>query len=607
MRPVSRIIPAALVSVLSSILVTMAVGCVDSTRVVVDPETTWPADGASTPESAPPVTNPRFANGAVAADSAMASEAGVEIMKAGGNAVDAAIATALTLSVTRPYSCGLGGGGFMIVFDPASGESIALDFRETSPAGVGPDYYVSLPPTASGYDPSRFGGRAVAVPGQLPGMVAAHDRFGSLPLPRLVEPAVRAAREGFRVDANHLAAVDAVRRTRERHPDLRPTSRWVWNRLCGGGELEVGDLVRQPELAVFLERFGREGLAAWSGPDGAADLVAGVDRAYDGVLQPADLRDYRVAWRPPLIVRDAFDGHDAILMPPPSSGGIAIAQVLSMMRHRLPSAGDPLPGSAAYSQLLTESMRHAFADRARHLADADFVEVPVDALLDPAAIEIAADRIDFDAAMSIDSCGVIDSRGTADLLRDAGTSHFSVIDAEGMTVACTQTINGSFGSLLAVPRLGIVLNNEMNDFTTIPGAANLFGLRQSDRNLPEPGKRPLSSMSPTILVKDGRTTMTAGASGGPRIITGTLQVLLEVLHGNRSAVGAVDAPRLHHQWNPDALRLEAGLLELRPELEAKGHAIEEIGAVGVVQAIVVHENGLEPASDPRKGGRPAGW
>ncbi|MHC4245884.1 MAG: gamma-glutamyltransferase [Planctomycetota bacterium] len=604
MRLVFRITPAVLGPLLVSLIMSANAGCVDSTKVAVDPN----ADAAPLPEPSPPTPPPlRFANGAVAADSALASEAGVEILKAGGNAVDAAIATALTLSVTRPYSCGLGGGGFMLVFDPATGESIALDFRETSPAGVGPDYYVSLPPTASGYDPSRFGGRAVAVPGQLPGMVAAHDRFGSLPLARLVEPAVRAARDGFRVDANHLAAVDAVRRTRTRHPDLRPTSRWVWNRLCGSGDLETGDVIRQPELAVFLERFGREGLAAWSGPDGAADLVAGVDRAYDGVLQPADLRDYRVAWRTPLIIRDAFDGCDAILMPPPSSGGIAIAQVLSMMRHRLPSAGAPMPGSARYSHLLTESMRHAFADRARHLADADFVDVPVDALLDAAAIEAAADRIDLDAIMPAEACGVIESRGTADLLRDTGTSHFSIIDADGMTVACTQTINGSFGSLLAVPRLGIVLNNEMNDFTTIPGEANLFGLRQSDRNLPEPGKRPLSSMSPTILVKDGRTSMTAGASGGPRIITGTLQVVLEVLHGRRSAADAVNASRLHHQWNPDTLRLEDGIVELRPELEAVGHTVEKTGAVGVVQAIVVHEDGLEPASDPRKGGRSAGW
>ncbi len=548
----------------------------------------------------------RYANGAVAADSKPASEAGVEILKAGGNAVDAAIATALTLSVTRPYSCGIGGGGFMIIFVEETGESRALDYRETCPMRVGPDFYAKLPATASGYDPSLYGGRAVGIPGQLPGMIAAHEAFGTLPLETLVAPAVRAARDGFAVDANYLGAVEKVRSLRKAHPDLRPTCRWVWDNLCRRGVIELGDVIRQPELAEYLERFGREGIAAWSGPDGIAALLTGVDRAFDGVLLPGDIDDYEVVWRDPLVVEEIFDDYDALLMPPPSSGGIAIAQVLAMMEHRLPSAGDPLPGTPAYSHLMTEAMRHAFADRARHLADADFVDVPVDRLLDRAMIERAADRIDFDDVLESDSCGVIEG-DSPDVLRDEGTSHFSVIDSNGMTVACTQTINGTFGSMLAVPEIGVILNNEMNDFTTIPGESNLFGLKQSDRNLPEPGKRPLSSMSPTILLQNGRTSVTAGASGGPRIITGTLQVLLAVIHGEETARAAVEASRLHHQWKPDILRLEAGLLGLRPELEATGHVVEETGGVGVVQAIVVHENGLEPASDPRKGGAAAGW
>lgn len=567
---------------------------------------TQASDATSEPGSLDGDLRTRYANGAVAADSKPASEAGVEILKAGGNAVDAAIATALTLSVTRPYSCGIGGGGFMIIFVEETGESRALDYRETCPMRVGPDFYAKLPATASGYDPSLYGGRAVGIPGQLPGMIAAHEAFGTLPLETLVAPAVRAARDGFAVDANYLGAVEKVRSIRKAHPDLRPTCRWVWDNLCRRGVIEVGDVIRQPELAEYLERFGREGIAAWSGSDGIAALLTGVDRAFDGVLRPDDIQDYEVVWRDPLVVEEIFDDYDAILMPPPSSGGIAIAQVLGMMEHRLPSAGDPLPGTPAYSHLITESMRHAFADRARHLADADFVDVPVDRLLDRASIERAADRIDFDDVLESDSCGVIEG-DSPDALRDEGTSHFSVIDSNGMTVACTQTINGTFGSMLAVPEIGVILNNEMNDFTTIPGESNLFGLKQSDRNLPEPGKRPLSSMSPTILLQDGRTSVTAGASGGPRIITGTLQVLLAVIHGEKTAREAVEASRLHHQWKPDILRLEAGLLELRPELEATGHAVEETGGVGVVQAIVVHEDGLEPASDPRKGGAAAGW
>jgi len=550
------------------------------------------------------LVSPRFLNGAVAADSAVASDAGVEILKAGGNAVDAAIATAFTLCVTRPYSCGLGGGGFMIVFDPATGEATALDFRETCPAGIGPDTYVDLPPTASGYDPSMYGGLAVAVPGEVPGLVAAHERWGSLPLATLVAPAVRAARDGFAVDADHLRAVERVRQRREQHPDLRPASNWVWANLCGSGELQVGDVLTQPELAAFLERLGEGGPAVWNE---AADLIAGVDRAYDGRLLPADVRTYEVAWRRPIVHADAFHGVDAILMPPPSSGGIAIAQVLTMVDGREEAFGDPLPGAPAHAELLVGALRHAFADRARHLADPAFAEVPMDDLLDPARIRAAADRIRAGEPVPHGDCGTLPVAGDGEPMDDAGTSHFSVIDGEGLTVACTHTINGYFGSFVAVPEIGVVLNNEMNDFTTVPGETNMFGLAQSRRNLPEPGKRPLSSMSPTIIVEDGRTRMTAGASGGPRIITGTIQVLLHVLDGGDDATTAVRRPRLHDQWIPEIVRVEPGFTDAIARLQEIGRDVEETDGVGVVQAIVVHPDGYEPASDPRKGGEPAGW
>ncbi|MFB0985008.1 MAG: gamma-glutamyltransferase, partial [Phycisphaerales bacterium] len=274
---------------------------------------------AAVADAPAPEVRIRHANGAVATDSKPASEAGVEILKAGGNAVDAAIATALTLSVTRPYSCGLGGGGFMLIFVEETGESRALDFRETCPTRVGPEFYVNLPPSASGYDPSLYGGRAVAIPGQLPGMIAAHDAFGTLPLEVIVAPAVRAARAGFAVDANYLSAVEKVRSLRKSHPDLRPTSRWIWDRLCQRGVIEVGDIIRQPELAEYLERFGREGIEAWSGPEGIAALLTGVDRAFDGVLRPRDIQDYKVVWREPLVVKNVFEDYDALLMPPPVS------------------------------------------------------------------------------------------------------------------------------------------------------------------------------------------------------------------------------------------------------------------------------------------------
>ena len=569
-------------------------------------------DGAPPPavtaaeETTPSPTGLRFQRGAVASDSPVASRAGVEIMRAGGNAVDAAIATSFALAVTRPYSTGLGGGGFMLVFDPSTGESTALDFRETCPRGVDPDFYVEQIPTASGYDPSMYGGRAVAVPGQVPGLMAAHERWGSLPLPTILGPAIRAASEGFPVDADHLRAVDRVRAIRAAHPDLRPTSAWVWTNLCGSGEIEVGDVLVQPALASYLERLGREGIAAWSGEKGVAPLVAGVDRAFDGVLTADDLRDYTVAWRRPLVVEDVHDGIDAIVMPPPSSGGIALAQVLRMVDRRRASFGDPVPGDPSYAELLVGAFRHAFADRARYLADPGFADVPIEDLLDLAAIDAAAERLVPGAIVPHDECGVLpprdgQGRGTT------GTSHFSVVDETGLTVACTETINGYFGSLVAIPDIGVVLNNEMNDFTTNPGESNMFGLAQSMDNLPEPGKRPLSSMSPTIIVRDGRTLMTAGASGGPRIITGTIQVILEVLHGGRGAAEAIEAGRVHHQWSPEVARIEPGRERTADHLRTVGHEVESTRSVGVVQAIVIHEDGMEPASDPRKGGSPAGW
>jgi gamma-glutamyltranspeptidase/glutathione hydrolase len=277
-------------------------------------------------------------------------------------------------------------------------------------------------------------------------------------------------------------------------------------------------------------------------------------------------------------------------------------QALSMLDSRLEDAGNPPMDSPAFSHLLTEALKHGFADRAQYLADPDFAPVPMDELTSKARIDAIAKSIDLQHTKPTNTYGVVGPPPD-----DSGTSHYSVIDSEGMTVAATETINGTFGSMVAVPELGFILNNEMDDFTTIRGEANLFGLRQSDWNVPEPGKRPLSSMSPTILLKDGKTAATAGASGGPRIITGTLQVLLRIIYEGRTPVDAIAAPRLHHQWLPENLLLEKGALIMQPSLEAFGHTVKETGGVGVVQAIRVHDGEYEPAADPRKGGRAAGY
>ena len=551
----------------------------------------------------------RHPNGAVAADSGVASDAGVEILRKGGNAVDAAVATGFTLAVVRPFSCGLGGGGFMLIHDPAAnegqGKAWALDYRETAPAAVGPSYYEDLTKPASGYRSSLYGGHASGVPGEVPGLLAAHARWGVLDLKTVMAPAIRAAQDGFEIDARYRSAIQRVASIRTNHPDLRPATNWLWTHLCGKGDLQTGDTLQQPELAAFLTRISQEGITAWNGDvdtNSAAPLIAGVARAFDGALTATDIREYTPRWRTPLIAEGIFAGYDAILMPPPSSGGVVILQSLTMLNQRLEDAGNPKMDSPAFTHLLTETLKHGFADRARYLADPDFAPVPIELLVDPERISTTAHSIDLNTTQPQEAYGVIGPPPD-----DSGTSHYSVIDSTGMTVAATETINGTFGSMVAVPELGIVLNNEMDDFTTVRGKANLFGLRQSDWNVPEPGKRPLSSMSPTILLKDGKTAITAGASGGPRIITGTLQVILRMMYENLSPVDAVAAPRIHHQWMPHTLLLESDALSLKPSLEAFGHEVQSTVGVGVVQTIRVHKNAYEPASDSRKGGRAAGY
>ncbi len=571
-------------------------------------ETTSPADAASEASTGSlptsKATGTTYRRGAVAADSTVASDAGVEMLKLGGNAVDAAVATGFTLCVSRPYSCGLGGGGFLLVFDPKTGERHCLDFRECAPKATHPDYFVEVPETASGYDPSLYGGRAVGVPGQIPGLLEVHDRFGTLPLATVLEPAIRAARTGVSIDAHYLGMIDGLARLRRRHPDLRPASNWIWKTLCLHGDASIGDLVVQDALGDYLARIADQGIDAWYG---VADLVAGVDRAWDGDLTAEELRSYRPKWRDPLFVSGVYDDVDAILMPPPSSGGIALAQIMTLVDQSSAAFGDPTPDDAAYGELLVAAFRHAFADRARHLADPDFAPIPVADLLDARRLEEVAASIQPGEVVPAQNCGILPGGLRTSPPDDRGTSHFSVIDARGMTVACTQTINGAFGSLVAVPEIGVVLNNEMNDFTTIPGSANLFGLTQSDRNAPEPGKRPLSSMSPTILVRDGRTVATAGASGGPRIITGVAQVLLRYLAASEDPWPAIAAPRVHHQWSPSTLRYEDGAEPWNPRFEQLEFDLVEIPSVGVVQAIFVDGEGLKPASDPRKGGTASGW
>ena len=541
-----------------------------------------------------------FTQWAVACDHVLASRAGEQMLAAGGNAVDAAVAASFCLSVVRPFSCGIGGGGFMVISLPPSasdpeGRAIALDYRETCPTGVGPDYDGDLPDGAS-----RFGPKSCGVPGTVAGLLYALDNFGTLDRATVMAPAIKAAREGFTADASHIAAVESMGETWEDHPELQPNLALAWYRFARQGRVAEGDQILNEPQAQALELIARDGAEAfYPGPIAEAIMDVMVDGK--GPMTMDDLAGYTVRERPALV---GDVGPWRILsMPPPSSGGVATQQVFGLLERLGGLDGNQDQDSPQWRHLLIESFKHAFADRAHWLADDTFAPVPVARLTSPAYLDSLAQRVDTDRTQAPEAYGT-----APQLPHDSGTSHISVLDANGMAVGCSETINLYWGSCVEVPGFGFMLNDEMDDFTTGSGA-NAFGLVQSDRNRPEPGKRPLSSMSPTIVLENDRVVAIAGASGGPRIISGTLQVLLSALVYGDDAGQAVARPRMHHQWQPDEVRVETGWTDNNTldGLRARGHTLVSYKtSVGVVQAIVVKDGSITAASDPRKGGQPAG-
>lgn len=552
----------------------------------------------------------RFTRHAVAADHALASAAGHEILAIGGNAVDAAVATSFALAVVRSASCGIGGGGFMLIHLPGNDRTparqIALDYRERAPGAVRADHYARLDDPLA----SRYGVHAVGVPGTVAGLLHALKRWGSLPREIVMAPAIRLAREGWDADAFDAQTARDLERQFESSPGLLEGASFIRSTLLAGGTIRAGDRLRNPQLAGTLEHIADTGADAFYAGAIAESMVEYVSTR-GGPLTRDDLAAYAPTERIPL--RGTFGDVDIVTMPPPSSGGIVLLEVLGLLERRgrgsrPPAAGTGTPEYRTLSaHRMVEALKHAFADRATFLADPDFVEVPVASMLAPGRLDDLARRIEDATTHAAGSYGP----GAAPL-DDHGTSHFCVIDSGGMAVACTETINLPFGALIAVPALGFPLNNQMDDFATRPGEPNAFGLIQSDRNAPAPGKRPLSSMSPTIVLKNGEVVAIVGASGGPRIITGTLQVLLRVLVDRMGASDAVEAPRLHHQWLPDQVEFDARWsdADVRAGLSARGHALHDRDDVGHVQCITVHMRGgeriLEAACDSRKGGRPAG-
>ena len=525
------------------------------------------------------------ANGLVVSDSPLATKAGMEMLERGGNAIDAAIATAYALGVVDQASSGIGGGGFMVIYETKDRRAHALDFRETAPEGTRKELYTKDGKPAPSL--SLTGGLAVAVPGEVAGLAQAHRRFGSMPMQVLMAPAIRLAANGFPLDATLRYAIDRQQGAIRKFSDLGRIY------MPNDEVPEEGELIRQPELGETLKAIASQGPDAFY-QGWIADAIVETVKREGGVLTNEDLKSYRPVWREPLIGN--YRQRTVISMPPPSSGGVAILQMLKVLESYQLSA---LPhNSATYLHLITETMKHAFADRAQYLGDPDFVKAPVSVLTSKDYGRWIRGRISAAKTHPTRYYGLVNFKPEL-----GGTTHFSVMDRFGNAVACTVSVNTRFGSKLLVPSTGIVLNNEMDDFA-IHSSGNVYGLVGNEANSLQSRKRPLSSMSPTIILQGERPEVVVGGAGGPRIISATLQTILNVLDYRMPVAKALEAPRVHHQWLPDQLNLEREIpIETKRSLERRGHAVRERGALGVVQAITAGQDGIKGAADPRKAER----
>lgn len=528
--------------------------------------------------------------GMVVAQEPIAADVGVEVLKHGGNAVDAAIAVGFALSATYPFAGNLGGGGFMLI-RLADGRTTFIDFREKAPAAASRDMYLDA--TGKPTRESIEGWRSSGVPGTVRGFELAHQKYGSLKWKDLVAPAAELAKNGFTVS---YALSESLKAKRQLAGD--PNSKRIF--LNGGNLYQLGDTFQQPELAATLERVGTQGAKDFYEGE-TAHLLADAMAKHGGLITLDDLKNYQAVERQPLTGN--YRNYTVITAPPPSSGGIGLLQMLGMLDGSgYETSG---AGSAASIHYVAEAMRRFFADRSEYMGDPDFVKVPVSKLLDAAYIRSRRASIDPDHATPSSTLkpGLPAGEGSE-------TTHFNVVDGEGNAVAVTYTLNEGYGNAITVPGAGFLLNDEMDDFTSKPGSPNMFGLLQGQANAIQAGKRPLSAMSPTILLRDGKLFMVVGSPGGPRIISAVLEVILNVVDFGMNVQDAVDFPRFHHQWMPDKLSLERGISpDTVKLLKARGHQVDDSPGLVLarVEAIVSDGGWLEGATDGRGAGKAAGY
>ncbi len=530
--------------------------------------------------------------GMVSSQERQASQIGVDILKAGGNAVDAAVATGFALAVTLPRAGNLGGGGFMLVHMAKTGETVAIDYRETAPAAATRDMFLD---SKGEPDPqkSRDSGLSVGVPGTVRGLALALERYGSgkFTLADLVAPSVKLAREGIVVEEDLADSLPAAAPRLSRFP----ASAAIF--MKDGKALQRGDRLVQTDLATTLEAIRQQGPDAfYTGRIAAA--MARSTQAAGGILTEADLAAYKAVIRQP--VRGTYRGHDIVSMPPPSSGGVHLIQILNILEgFDMKTLG---AGSAAALHVMAEAMKPAYADRAAFLGDPDRVKVPVKGLTAKAYAASQRERILTERARKAEEV----SAGNPAPYESDQTTHFSVLDSEGNAVSNTYTLNFSYGMAMVAEGTGVLMNNEMDDFSARTGAQNAYGLVGSDANSVSPGARPLSSMTPTLIFRDGKLVMVTGSPGGSRIITTVLQVIVNVVDFGMNIAEAVAFPRMHHQWRPDAMAVEAGLSpDTLALLAQRGHVVRPGTTSGSANSILVTQEGITGASDPRQRGTAA--
>ncbi|MCF8721267.1 gamma-glutamyltransferase [Nitrospina gracilis] len=530
-------------------------------------------------------------HGMVVSQEKTASNIGVDILKKGGNAVDAAIAIGFALAVTLPRAGNIGGGGFMMVHLAKTGETVVIDYREKAPAQAHRDMYLNPDGTVNRHLLEAHH-LASGIPGTVAGLWMAHEKYGRLPWKDLVAPAIKLAERGILINNDH---VFTITKGKKRLKEFEATRKMFFK--ADGSMYKLGERIAFPDLAGSLKLIAEQGPSAFYEGEIAQKIAADM-QANGGIISLDDLKNYKPVLREP--VRGTYRGFEVVSMPPPSAGGIQIIQILNILEnYPLQEYGS---NTAQTLHLIAEAMRRSFADRGQYMGDADYWPVPVETLVSKAYAGKLSRDINTDRATP--SWQV--KPGEFMNKESDETTHFSVMDEEGNVVTNTYTLNFSFGSGIVVPGTGILLNNEMDDFSAKAGAKNAYGLLGGDANAIQPGKKPLSSMCPTIVFKNGKPLLATGSPGGPRLTTATLQVLINVMDFGMNIAAATNAPRIHHQWMPDRLRVEKGLSQDTIDiLKNMGHDVRVTNTIGSTQTVMRKGKFFFGASDPRRPGAAA--